>query len=44
MKFAIMVIGVVPRKKLNSDGGSTCTASSSSSFPQIDVIGSDLEG
>jgi hypothetical protein len=32
------------QRKQNSDGGSTCTASSASSFPQVDVIGSDLEG
>ena len=35
--------GAVQRKQ-NSDGGSTYTASSASSFPQMDVIGSDLEG
>ena len=43
MKFTYYTIGAMQRKQ-TSDGGSSCTASSASSFPQMDIIGSDLEG
>ena len=44
MKCNLHLLGAAMQRKQNSDGGSTCTASSASSFPQVDVIGSDFEG